>query len=849
MFSNRVAKLAAKALWLACCAGFLTAATAPADRGQIVVRAKADVKVSSEAQNAIVAWDGQRELLVLSTALSATGEATVLEFLPLPAAPTRVEKAPEGIFDAVERLIADHAPVRRTPPPRTRGMGVGPKTEAPALVQIVRHERIGAHDITVAKATDAQALVKWAGRYVSGLGIQMDSQAEERLQSAASDYIQRGFGYFVFDVVKLTRRAKSVEPIAYQFPSKSLYFPLRVTRLAAGETSINLFLITAGKPDPAAGGTRLSIGVYQWGDDSGGSARKTEPIALAVNHDDLLAVDTGIASMFPRHAWFTAAHYEGPTNALERDLVIANLAKDPPPSSGLPAHSRALERQTRLMDAALSPDGRTLCVEVADIELLKPAPPGFRISLVPCSGGRMLTLPFRGYASPQCWSPDSKRICLAVSTPTARNICVVEAKTGRTTQLTRFSAPRPAFSDVGAPAWEPKGNRIAFLSHNNLWMVNADGSNLRRLTSHSQGAPPGDMSRRLDALWSPDGARIAYWHCLSPQGPPKWEPMIYDFHSNRSISLASRLPAAAYPGRLSWETSGGWLALRYYPQNGRRDETWVVRRDGSGARELAGGRSSEMKGPFWIPGGSWVLISNRENAFREIPERTQYRTKRVEAATGQMVYFRPTHFLNDDDCKPVAFSPTGRDIVALRREKIVLAHPDGSAWREITLVLPSSARMRREAEPWLAWLRDPSAADAVRMVRKTLTLRADQDRRNSEWMSIPYLDFTQLYKSLTPQQRSYMQGPGRVSELPCRVLSARQMHLLKRGMITTAIHAYYASAFHKPSPEEVDLSQMPPYRGLPDLPELRDVKVYFTTVGYGPLRACFFEGQHSYWPW
>ena len=52
------------------------------------------------------------------------------------------------------------------------------------------------------------------------------------------------------------------------------------------------------------------------------------------------------------------------------------------------------------------------------------------------------------------------------------------------------------------PSWSPDGTQIAFNGSWNIYVMDADGSNLRQLTSHSpvNGAPS----------WSPDGTQIVF---------------------------------------------------------------------------------------------------------------------------------------------------------------------------------------------------------------------------------------------------------------------------------------------------------------------------------------------------
>ena len=66
-------------------------------------------------------------------------------------------------------------------------------------------------------------------------------------------------------------------------------------------------------------------------------------------------------------------------------------------------------------------------------------------------------------------------------------------------QLTRRGA--------GAPSWSPDGTQIAFDSYHdgsgNIYVMDADGNNLRRLASYKK------ASARFPS-WSPDGTQIAF---------------------------------------------------------------------------------------------------------------------------------------------------------------------------------------------------------------------------------------------------------------------------------------------------------------------------------------------------
>src|SRR5258708_5709941 len=149
---------------------------------------------------------------------------------------------------------------------------------------------------------------------------------------------------------------------------------------------------------------------------------------------------------------------------------------------------------------AWSPDGKSVAYVASRGKKDRPA---IFMSLADGSGEHRLTDPELRADRP-AWSPDAKRIALAVehgahSTPQGLYVMSADGS-----ELRNLSGK---MDHVQSPVWSPDGKRIAFLvgknSDTQLFVVNADGSNLRQLTNEKK------LYCR-QPTWSPDSSEIAF---------------------------------------------------------------------------------------------------------------------------------------------------------------------------------------------------------------------------------------------------------------------------------------------------------------------------------------------------
>ncbi|MBI3763275.1 MAG: TolB family protein [Chloroflexi bacterium] len=160
-------------------------------------------------------------------------------------------------------------------------------------------------------------------------------------------------------------------------------------------------------------------------------------------------------------------------------------------------------------------------------------------------------------------------------------------------------------------ALSPDGMLIAFVSDRDdaageIYLMNADGSNQRRLTDH-----PGQDD---DPTWSPDGRYLAH-ESLDP-AETKGDIYIYDLETGASTLLTRSAPTR-YNLTPDWSPDGKWIA---FDGHDKRAEAWaiyIIHQDGSGLRRVVGG-DDMCDRPAWSPDSTMLAFAtSRETGDRE----------------------------------------------------------------------------------------------------------------------------------------------------------------------------------------------------------------------------------------
>jgi hypothetical protein len=274
-----------------------------ADRGGIPIIP--GVSIYEPGQKAIVAWNGDEEVLILSTDVSASEQTMVLEILPLPSKP-EVGAGSFQSFQQIQEMIWAEAVYRQyfLSSDAARGNSV----------EVVFHGEIGAHNITVVMADDATALVTWANDFLLSSGVDQNVTLG-KFQSEVEDYMSRGFKYYALDLVTVQAEERSMDPIVYSFNCSTLYYPLLITSPVGGGGKITLFLLTENKLENV--GYPMNFAYYQT------SRTVWRPVQFMLSTGELSKVDLRLSELLPDGAWLTVLTYQGDLGSLTKDVMIA----------------------------------------------------------------------------------------------------------------------------------------------------------------------------------------------------------------------------------------------------------------------------------------------------------------------------------------------------------------------------------------------------------------------------------------------------------------------------------------------------------------------------------------------
>src|ERR1044071_2769133 len=219
--------------------------------------------------------------------------------------------------------------------------------------------------------------------------------------------------------------------------------------------------------------------------------------------------------------------------------------------------------------------------------------------------------------------------------------------------------------DEGA-AWSPDGSRIAFDSNRDgkteIYVMNADGSNVKRLTNN--------LSDDLGPKWSSDGRKILF----DSERDGNREVYLMDADGGNQTRLTQN---SAFDSAASWSPDGNQIAFASNREKGFYNfDIYLMNADGSNVRKIIADPEYDAE-PRWSPDGKKILFVSGRNGNFDVYEANA-------DGTGQQ---NLTADYDKNDGAP-AWSPDGKNIAFVRtiegKEQIFLMNADGSNLKRVT---------------------------------------------------------------------------------------------------------------------------------------------------------------------
>jgi len=187
--------------------------------------------------------------------------------------------------------------------------------------------------------------------------------------------------------------------------------------------------------------------------------------------------------------------------------------------------------------------------------------------------------------------------------------------------LERINLTNSPSSQEGDPAWSPDGSKIAYASNisntkeykNEIWLMNSDGSEKRRLTSIGHDVNP---SSDYNPSWSPDGNRIVFTSTGRPGGRREIDIWGIDINGARLERISKDLEEdmiRSFPG---FSPNGQEIIFVGGPNLGS-SSIRLMKTNSSRSRGLTESQFSlRAIFPKWSPDGSKIAYSsNKEGRF------------------------------------------------------------------------------------------------------------------------------------------------------------------------------------------------------------------------------------------
>ncbi len=196
------------------------------------------------------------------------------------------------------------------------------------------------------------------------------------------------------------------------------------------------------------------------------------------------------------------------------------------------------------------------------------------------------------------WSPDGRQIATVIEREDgARDLFIANSDGGPLTNLTgSLEAP------VQVARWSPDGSCVGFHAgyegDQNIYTIRPDGTDLRQLTDF--------QSDEIFGSWSPDGTRIVFLRTGDLDGDGEWDGSAMWVMNADGNSATQLLDPSSMVGDALWSPDGQRIAFQSLRDN--KWEIYVVNSDGSDVTQLTDTGEGMSRLWAWSPDGRQLLF-------------------------------------------------------------------------------------------------------------------------------------------------------------------------------------------------------------------------------------------------
>ena len=179
------------------------------------------------------------------------------------------------------------------------------------------------------------------------------------------------------------------------------------------------------------------------------------------------------------------------------------------------------------------------------------------------------------------------------------------------------------------PVYSPDGTHIAFTSRTDIYVINVDGTNLRQLTtSNSDDDSSGYWYRSVDPVWSPDGTRIAFTsnrdgddeiYTMNIDGT-EIQQLTNNTEGSHPQQKTDWSPDGVHVAHLDWDPvwSPDGTRIAFASNRDGDDEIYTINIDGTEIQQLTDNAVYLDWDPVWSPDGTRIAFASNRDGDHEI---------------------------------------------------------------------------------------------------------------------------------------------------------------------------------------------------------------------------------------